>query len=296
VVIAVACGLLASAGPAGGQSAPRAKASILFALDADGGTATGQKGARFDLRLRGVDGDVVWITDRPARDTGLMPVRRMLKLLRESARGAPPNVILEVDGGTRGPSAMAVVLRNVRYSAKSSVLRADARRLGTIGGRRLRHYRGRLVDSLPRRFGTTSVFIDSAPFGSTNFCKTRVQNYTEQPVTLTDQFKWSTDTWDPAPPGNGYVLDLGAVAGWQSDGGFARGCGNSTTWTQQDGTTFHTSLTDPYGDDPNSISCTSSDPAGHPCHIDTGSTTRGPSIDVLFYFCDFRRQQVCPGQ
>jgi hypothetical protein len=277
--------------------AKRQRAKILFVLDATGGTAGAQDASgAFALTITGVDPNVLWFTDRPARDTGLMSVQRMLKMLAGSDGGAAPNIVVEADAGERGPQAVALELDDLRYDAGTATLQARARSLKTVGGQRLRHYRRRLATTLDPAFGRAAIFVDSAPFGSTNFCGVNVVNSTGVPVTLSDQFKWDSDTWDPAPPGNGYVLSPPQSVGWQSDGGFARGCGNSTTWVEDQGTTFHVSVTDPYGDSPNSISCTSSDPEGHPCHVDTGSTTRGPDINVTFYFCDLGYVSSCPGQ
>ncbi len=273
----------------------KVQASALFVVNSSGGTAAAPEGSTFALELTGVDPDALFFTDRPARDTGIIGVERMLALLDDSDEGAP-NAVVEVFGGEQGPLALAVELDDPVYDAAAATLTYEAKVLKRTKGSRLRHYDDRLERDLPDSFGRAALFIDTSPFGSTNFCGVKVQNYTEQNVTLTDQFKWSSDTWDPAPPGNGFDLGLGSVSSWQSDGGFARGCGNSTTWQQDDGTTFHTSVTDPYGDDPNSISCTSSDPNGHPCHIDPQSVTRGASISIVFYFCDNARQSGCPGQ
>lgn len=294
---AVTVGALVPIATAGDSKASRKeRATALFVVNASGGTTADANGKDFTLELTGVDPDVLFFTDRPARDSGLVSVARMLELLDHSDDGAP-NGVIEVGGGDeRGPIALAVELEHASYDAATGVYRADAHTLPETKGTRLEHFDDRLEQELPASFEHTALFIDSSPFGSTNFCETQVQNYTEQNVTLSDQFKWSTDTWDPAPPGNGDVLGLGDSASWQSDGGIGRGCGNSTTWTQDDGTTFHTSISDGYGSAPNSVSCSSSDSVGHPCHLDPNSTTRGASLDVIFYFCDFARQTTCPGQ
>ncbi|HSO95841.1 MAG TPA: hypothetical protein VLV81_07345 [Acidimicrobiia bacterium] len=271
------------------------QASALFVVNASGGTATSPTGSTFTLDLSGVNPDAVFFTDRPARDTGVLGVDRMLQVLRDGQR-TPPNGVVDVSGGQQGPFAVAVELTNPSYDQSSHTLHYQAHTLKKTKGTRLTHYDRRLDTQLPGQFGRAALFIDTSPFGSTNFCGVTVANYTEQNVTLNNQSKWGTDTWDPSPPNNGFILGLVANTYWQSDGGFARGCGNSTTWQQADGTTFNTSVTDPYGNNPNSISCTSSDPTGHPCHLDPSSVTRGPDAQVTFYFCDFARQSICPGQ
>lgn len=271
------------------------QASALFVVNASGGTATSPNASTFTFELSGVNPDAVFFTDRPVRDTGVLGVDRMLRVLNDGQR-TPPNGVIDVSAGQQGPATVAVELTNVAYDAVARTLRYQARALRKTKGTKLTQYDRRLDMNLPTQFGRTALFIDTSPFGSTNFCGVTVQNYTEQNVTLDSQSDWSSDTWDPAPPSNGFVLGLGSSQQWQSDGGFARGCGNSTTWQQADGTTFSTSVTDPYGNNPNSISCSSSDPVGHPCHLDPSSVTRGPDAQVLFEFCDFARQTTCPGQ
>jgi hypothetical protein len=290
--ILVASVAVIGSAPAGAQK--RDRASALFVVNANGGTAAAASGGEFALQITGVDPDALFFTDRPARDTGVIGVGRMLSVLSDGEVAAP-NGVVEVYAGEQGPVALAVELGDLAYDEASGTLAAQARRLKRTKGSRLAHYDDRLDRALPETFGNVALFIDSSPVGSTNFCRTQVQNYTAQDVTLTDQFKWGTDVWDPPPPSDGFTLDPGSISTWQSDGGFARGCGNSTTWQVEDGTTFHTSITDPYGSSPNSITCTSSDPSGHPCQLDTQSTTRGASIDAIYYLCDLSRQSGCPG-
>jgi hypothetical protein len=272
------------------------KASLLFVANADAGTFAAGEESDATLELTGVDPDALFFTDRPERETGVITVTRMLNLLEESRDEGPPNAAIELLDDRTADQVLALELAETTYDLTTATLTFDARRLDSVDGD-LEHLDDRLDEELPAEFGRVALFIDSSPFGSTNFCETQVQNYTEQNVTLESQSTWGTDTWDPAPPSNGFVLGLGASRSWQSDGGIGRGCHNSTTWRQDDGTTFTTSITDPYEvSDPNQISCTSSDPNGHPCHLDTRSTTRGASIDAIFYFCDNARQAGCPGQ
>ena len=272
------------------------KASLLFVANGDAGTYTAGEGSGATLTVTGVDPDALFFTDRPDRDTGVITVTRMLNLLEESRNEGPPNAAIEILDDRAGDQVLALELAETTYDPTTATLTFDAKRLDSVDGG-LEHLDDRLDEELPAQFGRVALFIDSAPFGSTNFCEAWVQNYTEQNVTLESQSKWGTDTWDPAPPGDGFVLGLGDTASWQSDGGIGRGCSNTTTWRQDDGTTFTITMTDPYSvSESNTVSCVSSDPNGHPCHLDSQSTTRGASIEGEFYFCDNARQQGCPGQ
>jgi hypothetical protein len=308
----------ASAGPKTTQT------DALFVVNGKAGTATAPTNGSFPLVITGVNHDAVFFTDRPVHDSGLVGVDRMLDMLAKGHEG-PPNGAVEVQNGAQGPVVAAVELTSPQYDPAAGTLTAQARILPKTLGPHLHHYDTRLASQLPASFTNAALFIDnaittvskpstapstapnstptsqakpgSAPFGSTNFCAAQVTASTG-PVTLTGQSDWSTDTWDPAPPSNGTKLLNGgnssASASWQSDGGFARGCGNSTTWQTWDGVTFQTSITDPYSGS-NSISCTSTDTVMHPCHIGTNSTTTGDAITLYFYFCDLKDVPNCPG-
>jgi hypothetical protein len=278
------------------DSGSKQKATLLFVANGTGGTYTAGEGTDVTLTVTGVDPDALFFTDRPVRDTGVITVTRMLNVLDESRNEGPPNAAVELLDDKNSDSVLALELAETTYDPATAMLTFSAKRLDSVDGN-LEHLDDRLDEELPAEFGRVALFIDSAPFGSTNFCEAWVQNYTEQNVTLESQSKWGTDTWDPAPPSNGFVLGLGDTKSWQSDGGFARGCSNTTTWRQDDGTTFTITITDPYDvSESNTVSCVSSDPNGHPCHLDSQSTTRGASIEGEFYFCDNARQQGCPGQ
>src|SRR5687767_2188199 len=261
------------------DSGNKQKATLLFVANGTGGTYAAVNGSDATLTVTGVDPDALFFTDRPARDTGVITVTRMLNLLDESRNEGPPNAAVEVLDDKASDSVLALELADTTYDPTGGTLTFAAKRLDSVDGN-LEHLDDRLDEELPAQFGRVALFIDTAPFGSTNFCEAWVQNYTEQNVTLENQSKWGTDTWDPAPPDDGFVLGLGDTVSWQSDGGFARGCSNTTTWRQDDGTTFTITITDPYStSESNTVSCVSSDPNGHPCHLDSQSTTRGASIE-----------------
>jgi len=300
----------------------------LFVVNAKAGTATTPAKGTFPLQLTGLDHDAVFFTDRPARDSGIVAVDRMLDMLAKGHQG-PPNGAVEVQDGTRGPVVAAVELNDPHYDQAAGTLTAQARILPKTTGPHLHHYDARLASQLPATFQEAALFIDTAvttvsvahpsssgsttstkasappapgvttnttgpsPFGSTNFCGQQVQasNVT---ATLTGTSKWSTDVWNPAPPNSGYQMTNGNNLMFESDGGFARGCGNTSSWQTSDGVTFNTSITDPYTGS-NSITCSSSDSIFHPCTVGTNSTLRGDNIMVYFYFCDLRVGK-CPGQ
>ena len=104
-------------------------------------------------------------------------------------------------------------------------------------------------------------------------------NATYYSVEASGENKWDTDSWNPGIPFQ-QPLFPGADNVYGSDGGFMRGCGNSSTWTIIDGppgvqgTTFSLSATIPYGgEQPGSIqgNCSSSSSA-FKCMFDQGES------------------------
>ena len=278
----------------GGKGKP-VKAEALFVVNGNGGTAGAVNGGTFPLAVTGVHPNALFFTDRPVRDSGFIHVDGMLDVLGRGTSG-PPNGAIEVLNGDQGPVVAAVELTDTKYDAATATFRAQAKILPNTPGPHLQHYNKRhLAQQLPSTFGQAALFIDTAPFGSTNFCEIQAYNDSSGNASLNATSHWDTDSWDPPPPNVSYVLPSGNHATWQSDGGFARGCGTSADWTLDDGTHFHMSITDPYGSDPNTITCSSSDDTFHPCHIGTDSTLRGPSISVHFHMCDLHTNPGCAG-
>ncbi len=115
------------------------------------GSASGASQGR-ELRLRGVDPNVVWFEDRPGRTAGRESTAEFVQ--QWTSRGFtsdPPNAVLDIGAKVRVP----VILQNPSYDAGNQTLtfaiQAD---------------QGASLSQLPQEFGACSLFIDNAPSGS----------------------------------------------------------------------------------------------------------------------------------
>jgi len=246
-------------------------AAALFVQTADsGGFVNGR------LTLRGVSRHVAWFTDRPARDSGVITYTAMRRML--FSRGQPaPNAALDVAGEGLG-GVVALELRRPRYNARRGTVTYRVKRLEAFGSR-LEHLGDRLSERrLPRRFGSASLFIDSGSGGNT--CVANVTNNTTGDLRVTSASKWDTDDW--GDQGHGYTDPTGIAVGpthtkgWESVGGFARGCSNAVTLQTADGASITVQTTDPFSGS-NTLRCTTSSPR-YTCRMGPGSVTSGFAI------------------
>lgn len=132
--------------------------SVLFALDAQDGSLVPVKGQRgtFTLTLRNVDSRALAFDDRPGRQVGTIRVQKMIDQLFVPGQ-APPNAAVNADERGGGQALMGVQLGSPRYSARGRTLRFRVRQLiQTPGAAR----NSRVDTLLPRRFGSTALFID----------------------------------------------------------------------------------------------------------------------------------------
>jgi microcystin-dependent protein len=123
--------------------------SLLFAVQADSGSLTKVSGSRYRLTLRGVSRQSIWFADRPARDTGRMLTRSLVRnwggLGFVSDR---PNALLSTFG--KGPDDVVIELGRPRLLRSGTTLKIRVRVLG------------REKAGLRRRFGAASMVIDNA--------------------------------------------------------------------------------------------------------------------------------------
>lgn len=279
LVAAVAASLLPGLAHAAEEGNTRnPEREYLFVHDARSGSLAPVAGdaRRYRLTLRGVDRHALYFSDRPARETGVIPVPALLDaLFRE--RMPAPNAAITLTNGREEADVLAVELSNPRYDAKRRTLRYDARRLRAASPG-LRHLDDRLDRSLPRRFGPVALFIDDGTsFGNT--CTAGLANRTEGPIEFASSSKWSTDTWDDEPKAS-YIPNDGTFRSAGSDhGGAFRGCSFSTSWTMPDGSTLEIQTTNPETGS-NTFWCRPSNPARYSCAIDSSSVLHGPILYV----------------
>lgn len=284
---AVATAVLAAALGAGAASAGvdkpepgnvKGKArSFLFVQNARHGTATAVRGraGRYRLRLRDVDPHVLFFTDRPARDTGLLTQKALTGALFGKG-DTPPNAAVEVIGGPKSQDVLAVKLSNPLYNEHARTLSYDAAALRTIAAPGLRHYRDRLDRRLPASFGAVSLFIDSGTSWG-NTCGVNVTNNTGSIMVWQSEDNWSTDTWQTDPAGTGIPSDGNRHGAGNDSGGFSRGCSFTTVWSLNDGSTITIQTTDPYSGS-NTFTCQSSNPSKYQCSLDSSSVIHGPIL------------------
>jgi hypothetical protein len=239
-------------------------------------TATGGTFHDGRLTLRGVTRHVAWFTDRPARDSGVVSFAALRRSL--FSRGQPaPNAALYLS--RRGPNAVvALELRRPRYNARRGRVSYAVKRLRRLGGSRMEHLARRLSKRrIPRRFGSASLFVDG---GGGNTCTANLTNNTSGTVRVTSASKWDTDDWNSQ--GHSYADPTGVTlrptntTGWESVGGFARGCSNAVTWQTQGGVSITVQTTDPWTGS-NTLTCRPSD-SRYTCKLGPGSVTTGFGI------------------
>jgi hypothetical protein len=179
------------------------------------------------LTLHGVRRKVTWASHDGR--SGVLSVATLHRRLfaRAAPRGFPrsnrrlpaPTALLHV--AQRPGRVAGLRLSRPRYSA----------------ARRTVSYRVKRLDKrrLPPRFG--AAWLSIAALGSPQdvyHCSTTVSNDTNYTMEASAEGKWDTDTWNPAIPFQ-RILFPGDYQVYGSDGGFMRGCGNSSTWVIVDG-------------------------------------------------------------
>ena len=155
-------GALAPLAPA--QQSQEQEIDLLFAQTANRGTMKPIKGPtpRFNLKLFGVNPQVVWFSDRPARQSGQIAVRGFTG----SWAGFgfvedPPNAALTLlDAGNRHDT-LVVELRRPDYKKKKNRVRYTAQILDAATGD-LSYLNSDLDHRVRRHFRFPSLFIDDA--------------------------------------------------------------------------------------------------------------------------------------
>ena len=144
---------------------------LLFAQTADGGTLKPVEGtSSFELTLNGVTPQTVWFSDRPARQSGHIPIAEFVK----SWEGYgfvedPPNAALAVVGADDGQDTVVVELGSPEFDEAQNTVRFPAEVLDEATGN-LSHLASDLDQSVETSFGTASLFIDDATGKVINGC------------------------------------------------------------------------------------------------------------------------------
>jgi microcystin-dependent protein len=147
-----------------------ANASLLFTLDAGGGTLTPAADGTITLRLHGAAANTTWFTDRPDRSAGSITTAR----LQSEWAGfgfdeIPPNAALVLETAPKHRDTLALELRSMRYDARHRVAVFTARRLDRLDGG-LTKLNAQLDRQVAKRFATATLFIDNANPGTGDRC------------------------------------------------------------------------------------------------------------------------------
>jgi len=239
--LAAAAAFLLAVAPA---TAPAEPGAATFVHSAKSGELQGGR-----LTLRGVRRNVTWVSH--AGRSGVLSVatlhRRLFARLAPpgfpgSNRSSPaPTAALHV--GQRPGSVAGLRLSRPRYNASRRtvsyrVKRLNKRRVGSAAQRPGTRRVGRAAQQpVPRRFGPASLSITALGSPLDVFhCSTTVENDTDYTIQATGSGLWPNDGWNPGiPPGYLLIPDQTPPLVYGSDGGFMRGCGNSSLWTIVDG-------------------------------------------------------------
>lgn len=174
-VVAASGGGVAGAGAgsvAGAQEPQEQEIALLFAQTANRGTMKPIQGhtPRFNLKLRGVNSQVVWFSDRPARQSGHISVREF----NRSWAGFgfvedPPNAALTLLRAGDSQDTVVMELGRPHFNKKKEEIRYSARLLDEATGN-LSHLSSDLDSRVNRRFRSPSLFIDDATGRVVNGC------------------------------------------------------------------------------------------------------------------------------
>jgi uncharacterized protein YjbI with pentapeptide repeats len=151
---------------------------LLFAQTANRGTMKPIPGPtpRFNLRLRGVNSQVVWFQDRPGRSSGHIPVPEFTRAWAGFGFvEVPPNAALTLLHAGDRQDTVVMELGQPHFKKKKSRIRYSAQLLDEATGN-LSHLNSDLDPRVNRRFRAPSLFIDDAAGWVVNGCV--IQPYT----------------------------------------------------------------------------------------------------------------------
>jgi hypothetical protein len=186
---------------------------VLGVVSASGGSFNGKR-----LALTGVQPQVTWFSDRPAREAGLLPVSGLSEAF--FARQVPPNAAVVIEGAPASRDVVVVELSKPRYDAKSHQLSFAAKQVATdrvfaAVHPRLARFADRADAKIPARFAMSAVFVDTAPAVTETHDQALVAQLSDQYGAITHT--WSAEEWrfrnctkwvDTNPEGYHSILNL----------------------------------------------------------------------------------------
>jgi hypothetical protein len=190
--------------------------TLLFVTSADSGTVAPVAGSpsTYSLTLQGLDRNVVWFTDHPARRAGTVPSGAFVQDWSGYGFAAdPPNAALVLDAAHPGQDTAVGALSSPTFDPGTDTLRAD---FTVFTGQKLSQVTGDLADkarratgaTLPASFGGATLFIDDAWNANT----TAVQ-FPQQTTDVAETLIGHGPMTFSSPTGRPLVLVYGGVEG-----------------------------------------------------------------------------------
>jgi pentapeptide repeat protein len=169
-VAATACAS-ASARERPAQKPEEQEIGLLFAPTAERGTMEPIDGtSRFELTLSGTNPQVVWFSDRPARQMGQIPIAEFADAWEGYGFVKdPPNAALAILGADESEDTVVVELGSPEFDEKRNTLSFPAEVLGEATGK-LSHLAADVDQQVAESFGPASLFIDDATGQVINGC------------------------------------------------------------------------------------------------------------------------------
>ncbi len=142
--------------------------SLLFVQTAQSGSLDRVAGStEYDLRLRGVDPNTSWFSDRPQRQAGTQATATMMGDWDAYGFGAdPPNAALVLTDHPKTEDTVIVELRDPRYDEAARELQYRVRVLDSPRDG-LESAKGQTPPQIPATFAASSLFIDDASVSAT---------------------------------------------------------------------------------------------------------------------------------
>ena len=191
--------------------------TVLYSLSANTGTLNPLAGIKdgYSLTLKGADPSTTWFTDRPYRDSGVLPSQVVAKSF--AVTKDPANVALVFHQPTQGTDTLVAVMRKSAYDTSTQTFTAEIRVLSAqeqakVSSGMKRHVK-RADQTAPTSFNEASLFID------TNYSGTSAPSATNPPnPQVNDTYQWIGG--GPYGQGNCWTLYqyMGAGSGWQQIG------------------------------------------------------------------------------
>ena len=199
--------------------------TILYSVTANSGTLTPLAGVKngYSLVLKGVDPSTTWFTDRPYRDSGVLPSQTVAKAFAETRD--PANIALVLHQSTQGTDTLVAIMRKSAYDVTSQTLTAELRLLSAQEQREVsaglnRHVK-RADMKAPLNFQEASLFIDTSYSGTTPPTSTNPPN-----PQVGDVYSWiqGSQGCSTVYQYNPYAMGATNPTNWYAIGG---GCGPS---------------------------------------------------------------------